>query len=723
MRNEVNLLQLLQQSRIEDFRAHSKVGIIFCRITKTASSPVVHWMVIFLSIIHAAFYLATLIGKDKQDGPYGFFNVYSAIGLFISAYCAYDSCVILVYICKLLKVKYGVSGYLKDEYIILRNSLELLVNFTITIASFTGLDKDIVGIGKILGYLLNWKRLSIFLRKQVGQNKRFYTSGEYCLDLVFITDRVIAMGLPAISIEAIYRNPIEEVSTFFMTKYPRSHMIINLCNEREHYSLSYFHSIVSCPFPDHQVPTLASLFIICFLVLNYLVNDPKNVVAVHCKGGKGRTGIVVVAWLLYSRLCSSSEEALDYYSRRRTDLNIPGRIKTIKNPSQIRFIHYFFFLLKNSFTQNPVRRSSNFFWEDLQRGFRSGYFWNVCYSELRRVNQKGEKRHWKIHDLLKDQCISLPLCLLSPVRVFPVSIVIRNKERPEEIFEWRICLHSEYNRNAEYLFSGLTTSSNWNPHQAGIPINKSLAVSGNGFQVLFADSENHIQQALAHFKNDRALLLHSASSQAESLVSTLKTRPFPDDLVSRPQHARPMPWVEREFAIKIFGQESLQKQSLKKVASPTPSDPQDASCSQTSEGSSLLQKEDCPRPTLRSISLIDLSNPERKEELGTGLTSALNSPYKDIVGFPIRKINEWGASRHSFSKPSVALAHFWLHPALIHISSLSNFWTFFLEWESSSKTWLVRHCFLSISLKTDSEVDIRSPYLDDTFLDVTFQYR
>ncbi|KAJ1609216.1 putative membrane bound phosphatase [Cryptosporidium canis] len=732
MRNGVDLLCLLQQSKVEDHYTGSKVGAFFNKVSRVVSSPIVHWFVISLCIIHITIFLTFFMGKAPSSKIYKFFpEIYFSVGMAISTYCAYDSLVILIYICKLLRVKCGVSGHFNDESIILRNSVELLLNFGISMSGFTGLSMDIVGFGKILSYAANWKRLSIFLRKQVGQNKRFYTNGEYCLDLVYITNRMIAMGLPAINIEAIYRNPIEEVSTFFMTKYPRNHMVINLCNEREHYSLNYFHSIVSCPFPDHQVPTLGSLFIICFLVLNYLVSDSKNVVAVHCKGGKGRTGIVVVAWLLYSRLCSSLEEALEYYSNRRTDLSLPGRIKTIKNPSQIRFVQYFYFLLKNSFPESVIKRGSSFFWEDLQRGFRSGYFWNICNSELRRVNQKCEKRHWRISELLRDHCIYLPPCLANPVHVFPVSIVIKNKEREvsDDIFEWKICLHSEYNRDAEYLYSGLTTNFEWSPHSTTTAIHQSLFLKGKGYQIFFLESESNIQ-ALNHFNKDQKQLLQSAKSKIERLLTNLKSKPFSPDIVSKTEKDRPKPWIDKEFVIKIFGYEPSQK-NPQNSHSPVSIGQRFEVGSKPIETDSLFYEaieglksnsDDENAQLLRSVSLIDFTNPERKKELSSNVVTAMNSPYKDIVDFPIKKINEWG-SRRSFSNTSIALAHFWLHPALIHTSNNSNLWTFFLDWDISSKAWHIRKCFLSITLKYKQEIDVRSSLLDTACIDITFQYK
>jgi hypothetical protein len=45
------------------------------------------------------------------------------------------------------------------------------------------------------------------------------------------------------------------------------------------------------PLRDHDVPPLYILILFCEKATAWLNQDGENLVAVHCRGGKGRTGI------------------------------------------------------------------------------------------------------------------------------------------------------------------------------------------------------------------------------------------------------------------------------------------------------------------------------------------------------------------------------------------------------------------------------------------------
>jgi len=106
------------------------------------------------------------------------------------------------------------------------------------------------------------------------------------------------MGLPSVKYEGLYRNPLKQVTKFFNTRHPEKYRIYNLCEERDYPEDGFHGRVRRFGFDDHNPPPLSLLVRLCNEASEFLTEDKKNVVAIHCKGGKGRTGVVTASILL-----------------------------------------------------------------------------------------------------------------------------------------------------------------------------------------------------------------------------------------------------------------------------------------------------------------------------------------------------------------------------------------------------------------------------------------
>ena len=187
------------------------------------------------------------------------------------------------------------------------------------------------------------KRLSnsSFLKSLVSQDKYRFCFDGFDLDLTYITPRIIAMGLPSSSYEAYYRNDIHDVINFFKERHPQHHKVYNLCEEKK-YKDDTFYKQGFFPFQDHEAPPLNLIRPFCEDAKQFLDQDPKNVVAIHCLAGKGRTGTLISCLLLYLNEFDNAADCLKYYGKMRVDNG-----KGVTVPSQIRYVFYFEQIIKN----------------------------------------------------------------------------------------------------------------------------------------------------------------------------------------------------------------------------------------------------------------------------------------------------------------------------------------------------------------------------------------
>ncbi|CAD5114870.1 DgyrCDS3903 [Dimorphilus gyrociliatus] len=180
-------------------------------------------------------------------------------------------------------------------------------------------------------------------RLAVSQNKRRFVEDE----------RLIAMSFPSTGVTALYRNDIEDVSKFFKQKHDGHFKIYNLCSEKGYDESKFDNRVERIFIDDHNVPKLAEAVKFVKDVDDWMKADEENVLAVHCRGGKGRTGTMVCIWLIASGEYDDAEEALNWFGERRTDRTVGSKFQGVETPSQSRYVGYYATMKKLFNSQLP----------------------------------------------------------------------------------------------------------------------------------------------------------------------------------------------------------------------------------------------------------------------------------------------------------------------------------------------------------------------------------
>ena len=107
-------------------------------------------------------------------------------------------------------------------------------------------------------------------------------------------------------------------------------------SERDYQYELLDNQIVCVPFKDHHAPPLHIIFQIIHHIDSWLRANPQHVAIVHCMGGKGRTGLVIVCYLFYSGLFTDISKCLSYFALRRS-----AKGKGVTQPSQLRYVQYY----------------------------------------------------------------------------------------------------------------------------------------------------------------------------------------------------------------------------------------------------------------------------------------------------------------------------------------------------------------------------------------------
>ncbi|XP_036594215.1 tensin-3 [Trichosurus vulpecula] len=172
----------------------------------------------------------------------------------------------------------------------------------------------------------------------------------YELDLTYITERIIAVSFPASCSEETYLHNLQDVTRMLKSKHGDNYLVINLSEKR--YDLTKLNpKIMDVGWPDLHAPPLDKMCTICKAQENWLNSDPQHVVVIHCRGGKGRIGVVISSYMHFTNVSASADQALDRFAMKKF---FDDKVSALMQPSQKRYVHFLSGLLSGSVKMNTT---------------------------------------------------------------------------------------------------------------------------------------------------------------------------------------------------------------------------------------------------------------------------------------------------------------------------------------------------------------------------------
>ncbi|XP_054889731.1 tensin-3-like [Poeciliopsis prolifica] len=170
----------------------------------------------------------------------------------------------------------------------------------------------------------------------------------YELDLTYITERIIAVSFPRGCSEEIYLLNLKDVTRMLKSKHADNYLIINL-SERRHDLTRMNPKTLDTGWPDLHAPPLDKICTICKAMESWLNANPLHVVVIHCRGGKGRIGVVISSFVHFTDVSASADQALDRFAMRKY---YDDKVSALMTPSQKRYVWILNSLLSGSMKIN-----------------------------------------------------------------------------------------------------------------------------------------------------------------------------------------------------------------------------------------------------------------------------------------------------------------------------------------------------------------------------------
>ncbi|XP_067001379.2 tensin-3 isoform X3 [Anabrus simplex] len=170
------------------------------------------------------------------------------------------------------------------------------------------------------------------------------------MDLCYVTERIIALWIPGDVGKAAYRQKQQQAAHMLQTKHGNNYMVFNLSEPRRA-ARSQHERVRELGWSADLAPPLERLCNVCKVIDSWLSGDSHRIAVLHARGSKDRIGVVIAAYMHYSSICGSADQALDRFAMARF---LDDKIGDLEQPSHKRYVEYFSGLLSGSIRINSA---------------------------------------------------------------------------------------------------------------------------------------------------------------------------------------------------------------------------------------------------------------------------------------------------------------------------------------------------------------------------------
>ncbi|GFG35972.1 hypothetical protein Cfor_03555, partial [Coptotermes formosanus] len=126
--------------------------------------------------------------------------------------------------------------------------------------------------------------------------------------------------------------------------------VFNLSEPRR-VTRSHHERVRELGWPADLAPPLERLCSVCKDIESWLSEDSHRIAVIHARGSKDRIGVVIAAYMHYSSICGSADQALDRFAMSRY---LEDKVGDLEQPSHKRYVEYFSGLLSGSIRINSA---------------------------------------------------------------------------------------------------------------------------------------------------------------------------------------------------------------------------------------------------------------------------------------------------------------------------------------------------------------------------------